>query len=197
MVETDAAAIRSTQHLTEILSRGGYGKKIGGFILNKVMDDPSQLANAGRSLFRAEYLGAIPFDIRTIRSFIRGQLPSQYSLLSRHVFRALSKIFPDIPRLAEARVLSPSEFSTISLRNPFARQGNTVLLGLSIYLVAGYIGYNYINHRTVSSIDAYFLAGSFFLLVFGLSDYLKEQVGRLLSPLALIKLFRPGMSDSS
>jgi flagellar biosynthesis protein FlhG len=134
VAETDATSIQATQHLVDVLNRHDLKRKIVGFLLNKVMDDPTPLAKAATSFFRSEYLGAIPFDIDATRAYIQGELPSKNSLFSRHVQYCLSNMLLSARSYQNVRTLAPAEFSTVTLRNPETRLGGVLIGTLSVYL---------------------------------------------------------------
>ncbi|HEX8901199.1 AAA family ATPase [Vitreimonas sp.] len=178
VVETDAAAIQSSQHLVDVLSREGIAKKVAGFVLNKVMDDPTSLAHAGASFFRTNYLGAIPFDIQTTRDFIKGVLPKQTSLFSRHVSNIASKLFYEfsIPKPARDALLEPSEFGTLTLRNPDIIRGGYIV---AFALIAGTVAYvsARLNYIIPARSDLTAIASITAIACLSLSESFKENVG--------------------
>jgi flagellar biosynthesis protein FlhG len=184
VVETDAAAIQASQHLINVLSESGNGRKVAGFILNKVMDDPSSLAKAGISLFRSECLGAVPFDIEATRSFIKGEIPQDTSLFAKHVFRITAKLFPKrASELERYTILRNEEFGTVTLKGPDYRYG-ALLIGLYLALLGGSIvvlevqSWSSYASLTFESKLEYFLFFTFGLMSFAaLSDGFKQVIG--------------------
>jgi flagellar biosynthesis protein FlhG len=179
VVETDAAAIQASQYLSNRLYEFDLGHKILGFLLNKVMDDPSSLAKAGISFFRTEYIGAIPFDIETTRGFIKGELPNPRSLFSRHVAGSLLPLFGEIEAARSYRTLKPNEFGYITLRNPDSGYGSLMMgvllfYGLGIYFFALYVGDVIFSRNEVTGIV---LASAIFGIA-ALSDNIKQAFGK-------------------
>jgi hypothetical protein len=180
VVETDAASIQASQHLASVLYEAGLGRKIAGFLLNKAMDDPSALAATGRSLFRCEYLGAIPLDIETTRRFIKGMMPEWQSLFSRHASRILSGLLPEADALKNRRILSASEFGTIGLSNPDTRFGNYVIAGLVLYVALGYVAFEFgIKGAPFHWQDVWPVLGACLGVLLSLSDQFKQVLGHL------------------
>lgn len=178
VVETDAAAVQASQHLVGVLDDKGMGQKLSGFILNKVLDDPTTLASAGRTFFRSEFLGAIPFDIETTRAFIKGEIPRQSSLFVRHVRRAIATLAPHSNIDASVRVLRPDEFASIALRNPNVRLGSLALGTLTAYGAIASAVFALPLGNTVPIgyfLSAVIVAGV--LVVAALSDVLKQTIG--------------------
>jgi septum site-determining protein MinD len=181
IVETDATAIQASQHLVDVLSQRGLKDKLLGFVLNKVMDDPTTLAKAGNSFFRSHYLGAVPFDIDTTRAYIQGNLPRIGSLFSRHVMATVTRMFPDRIFL-HVQTLSPNEFSTVSLRSPETRVGGIILFGLYLY-VSFFAWYSilvkpYYSNVSPSAVYYIYTATSILFLGMALSDAVKQAIGR-------------------
>jgi flagellar biosynthesis protein FlhG len=187
VAETDATSIQATQHLVDILTRSELKRKVSGFILNKVMDDPTPLAKAATSFFRSEYLGSIPFDIDATRSYIQGDLPKFSSLFSRHVQHSLSSLLASARSYRSVKILQPSEFSTVTLRSPETRLGGALLASMALYLTAGVFLFSIgLIRYDLSFIEiryiAGFLAGAYLLLTLGsLSDYVKQTIGSIFS----------------
>ena len=123
VVETDAASIRATQHLTDTLGRRGFSPKIIGFALNKVMDNPDTLASAGRTFFGTNYLGAVPFELETTRDFIQGKLPRAGSLFRRQANLIASQCFENLTHMDDYRYLSDSDFEQTSTEAPEVKTG--------------------------------------------------------------------------
>jgi flagellar biosynthesis protein FlhG len=131
VVETDAASIKASQHLTDTLSDRDLSSKVAGFILNKVMDDPRALANAGRSFFSTQFLAAVPFELETTRDFIRGFLPRPGSLFRKQVNLGLRSLFPHLDIDKYSNYMSETEFSVLSTEPPEIKTGRS-FIGLVI-----------------------------------------------------------------
>lgn len=195
VAETDAASIQATQHLSQILYERSFGNKMSGFALNKVMDDPTALAQAGRTFFKCEYLGAIPMDIETTRRFIRGKVPEGDSLFSRHVGRIAEDLF-NLKKSFGARVLNASDFADTFTRGPSIRNGRFVWLFICMYFFTFLIlifegaefyepayGGVYLGRGGI-----YILASVFFVVIVGLlSDRFMESMGAYFRK--ILKLF--------
>lgn len=125
VAETDAASIKASQHLTDTLSDRGLSSKVAGFVLNKVMDDPRALANAGRSFFSTQFLAAVPFELETTRDFIRGLLPRPGSLFRKQVNLSLRSLLSDLVIDKYSNYMSESEFSVLSTEPPEIRTGRS------------------------------------------------------------------------
>ncbi|PTS90744.1 hypothetical protein DBR17_00815 [Sphingomonas sp. HMWF008] len=133
VVETDATSIRASQHLVDALSMKGLRQKISGFILNKVMDNPTSLARSGNTFFDSQFLGAIPFDIEATRAYIQGKIPSDQSLFVRHVYSVLSRPPFLEKEYGSIKTLRETEFGSFSLRDPRTITGGLLLSLASIY----------------------------------------------------------------
>lgn len=181
IVETDAAAIRASQHLVNVLTKHGNSRKISGFILNKVMDDPSSLAKAGESFFSARFLGAIPFDIEATRDFIKGQIPSAMSLFCRHVYPPLSKLFPQVGSWPHTPTLENREFANVSLKDPELNVGAAFIFLVILALMAlnGVALFSTMIHMNESQFMLLFLGFSL-AVVLSFSDGFKKFTGRLI-----------------
>ena len=184
VVETDTTSIRSSQHLVDLLAESGLNKKVSGFILNKVMDDPTSLAKTASSLLGIKFLGAIPFDIEATRSYIQGRIPERTTLFSRQVFSTIPKIIDGIGIFDHIRTLDPEEFGSVTLRSPEIRVGGVFISAMALYLSFGYIYYLYSTTYTSrfwdrSSIELIALAVGNLLVLSALSDPIKQGFGRL------------------
>ncbi len=179
VVETDAAAIRSSQYLTDVLSEEGLHDKVRGFVLNKVMDDPTPLAKAGVTFFEADFLGAVPFDIQTTRDFIRGELPKASSLFQRHVNPVAARLLfgQDISRRSD--VLKPEEFSTITLRNPDAAVGTMILGFLAVLTALMIVVPEFVPLHTPANFEATLGLALVVITFVSLSEVLRESVGKV------------------
>ncbi|SFK16717.1 flagellar biosynthesis protein FlhG [Sphingomonas sp. NFR04] len=182
VVETDTTSIRTSQHLIEVLAEYRIKSKVVGFVLNKVMDDPTPLAKTVGALLSIGYLGAVPFDIEATRSYIQGRIPSPSSLFSRQIFSIIPKIYKKIDRFKSGRVISPEEFGSVTLKSPEAGAGGVFIFGISLYLSAIYIWVTYsgVGYRILSwqYLDVAVMIISNILLVLALSDATKQILGR-------------------
>lgn len=133
--ETDATSIQACQHLIDVLSDKGLSNKIQGFMLNKVFDDPSQLAKAGTSLFRSSYLGSIPFDIEAVRKYVSGDFPEETGLFNNQLKSVAAKIFTDTDILQYSSYFGEIDFSKLSLRDPAERTGSVSIAVLLSYVL--------------------------------------------------------------
>ena len=135
VVEADTTSFQATQNVVDALSEAGLAGKLRGFILNKMIDDPSTLARSATSVFRTQYLGAIPFDIDAVRDFIVGDIPESTSILGIHLTNALHRAYPqEVPPPVKA-VWTPSEFRSAGLRDPRSTRGG--LIAAAGILVSG------------------------------------------------------------
>jgi flagellar biosynthesis protein FlhG len=189
VVETDAAAIQATQYLVNVLIAKRLHSKIKGFVLNKVMDNPVHLASTASRFFRTEYLGAVPFDLETTREFIRGNVPKPSSIFCRHVFRAAGKLYRLHSNVTEVPILSDTEFSTVTLKDPDVSRGNMFVLTVVLLIMLGY-GYTKViaRYSLVHEQYEYLLITLGLFSLCALSDTVKKQIGRVLHSYA--RLFR-------
>lgn len=187
VVETDTTSIQASQHLMDTISRRNLSQKVAGFVLNKVMDDPSVIAKTASSLLKTDYLGAVPFDIDATRAYIQGSVPSTKSLFSVHAFAILPAIFrPAYDYYVDIKTLSPEEFSTVTLKTPELRYGALVVAVAAVYaVIAGawlfwsnsHLGKILLTVKEVSTALAVVAA----LVVAALSDRVKQSLGRIVS----------------
>lgn len=187
VVETDAASIQATQYLTDQLRHLGVSNKIAGFVLNKVMDDPSSLATASTSFFGAQHLGSIPFDIETTRKFIKGELPDSESLFFRNTAAALMPLFSEGEAGTKYRPLKPSEFNNISISNPEGGIGGLLIGITSFYAIAAYLFVRFVADVTFT--DFYHniaFGGMVSLLAASLSDPFRQFLGRMMRGYAAV-----------
>jgi septum site-determining protein MinD len=137
VAETDATSIQASQHLVDILSDRNVSSLLRGFILNKVFDNPSQLAKAGASLFRCSYLGAVPFDLSAVRNYIQGELPSEDGLFSRQISAIVGRRFEEFSlEQSSAPLLDDDDFARLSLDDPDERLGSMFVAATLLYVGA-------------------------------------------------------------
>jgi septum site-determining protein MinD len=179
VVETDAAAIQASQYLVEQMYDHLVGPKLAGFVLNKVMDDPSSLAKAGTSFFRTRYLGAVPFDIGTTRDFIKGDMPATGSIFFRNVAAALLPLF-DVKGAADFyRPVSAKEMGSIGLRNPDSLYGAAVIGMIAVYAAVALVATD-VAGGAFELHSVQFIFGAFALVIAALSENLKQGLGSIL-----------------
>lgn len=185
VVETDSTSIRSSQHLTDVLSEQKLRSKVAGFVLNKVMDNPTALAKTASSLLGIAYLGSIPFDIEATRSYIQGHIPDSNTLFSQQVFATLPRFMTDMDIYDRIPVLSPEEFGSVTLRSPEVRLGGLVVLTISLYLSATYIFFLYSSYfgqkyffDELRAVGILFIFGANIITFIALSDSVKQKIGR-------------------
>jgi septum site-determining protein MinD len=183
VVETDAASLQTTQHLVDILSKKDLIRKISGFVINKAFTRPSQLASLGSSLFRANFLGAIPFDFETTRRFIFGELPRLNGVFVTHVALAGQRAFPTLIQYVNGSSWSDRDFDRLSLRDPDSLLGGAIIGG--VLLISAYLNLAYFlkgegayglfsSDRAVGAFDIVILI----LGAFGSADPIRRTIGR-------------------
>ncbi|MGV2169213.1 AAA family ATPase [Agrobacterium sp. 16-172Ci] len=189
VVETDAASIKASQHLTDTLSDHGLSSKVAGFFLNKVMDDPRPLANAGRSFFSAPYLASVPFELETTRDFIRGFLPRPGSLFRKQANLGLHKLLPTLDLVRYSNYMTDQEFTVLSTEPPEMKVGRTFVGILTAVTVVFYISYwgfgNFggVNNSALSEAEQAIVRSTIFIIlslmtIFALSATLLGALGR-------------------
>lgn len=183
VVETDAASIQASRHLSETLQDCGLHSKLVGFVLNKVMDDPIHLAQSGRTFFHTDYLGSIPFDLETIRRFIKGQAPESRSIFMAHIKHAISKLFPMRQDLQRTRVIPDSEFGTTTLRSKNSAAGSFAVFGIAqtFLITSAYFIYKFYFLTDFSNwetkILALMLLGACAMWALTTIDSIREAIG--------------------
>ncbi len=182
VAETDAASIRASQHLVEVLESEGMKEKIRGFIINKAMDDPRQLAELYGSILFSDYLGAVPFDVEANRSFIKGDFPDWDTSFSRHCRHISGKIL-DEPRLLEGKILqSGVGYFDFSYGNSAARRGRVLTFVLSLYFSASIVALWVLGaDLSIGTLKLYLAGATVYFLSLTLimtSDRIMEKFGR-------------------
>jgi MinD-like ATPase involved in chromosome partitioning or flagellar assembly len=181
IAETDAASIQASQYLSNKLYELGIGRKIIGFLLNKVMDDPTQLAKAGEGFFKSTFIGAIPFDLETTRGFIKGEIPSMRALFGRSVAAALLPAFGYPNARITYQTLAPAEFGRLFLNNPNGTYGAIILAVAALYASGLYAFRLFTSDVPITRDEATAVLGvAGTLLLFALSDPLKQALGSVL-----------------
>jgi septum site-determining protein MinD len=135
VAEADTTSFQATRHVSDALVDRHLSHKITGFVLNKVLEDPSVLQRTISSTFGTRYLAAVPFDLEASRAFLVGRLPTPQSVFLTHVQEALSKAYPADVDPPMGRVWQPADYANLSLRSPGESQA-----GLFLGLVIGVTG---------------------------------------------------------
>jgi flagellar biosynthesis protein FlhG len=130
VAEADTTSFQASQHVVDILNAHQLGTKLRGFIINKVIDDPSVVIRTGTSVFRCTNLGAVPFDLEATRAFLIGELPPLRSPFLVHTWAAVQKLAPgDVPE-PPGRPWTRREFREIGFANLESVRGGAVLAGV-------------------------------------------------------------------
>ena len=138
IVEPDTTSFQATQYVVDVLSDKNLAGKLRGFIINKVFDDPSTVANYGTSVFKCSCLAAVPFDLDATRDFLIGDIPRLDTQFGVQIWQALRKAYPEI-LLARppGRPWTFQEFSQVSLTSPESSRGGLVVGSALLILGAG------------------------------------------------------------
>jgi flagellar biosynthesis protein FlhG len=178
VAETDAASIQATKHLADSLHGEGLGRKLTGFILNKVMDDPSALAVAGLTFFRCEHLASIPLDIETTRHFIKGESPDVNSIFCRHAFRSLAKIFGEFSAYSKIRTLQTEAYTELTTRSPYSKYAGILISAVAIYAIGTVLFMKYVlKSPNLSEYYEPTLLATSIALIASQSEVFKETFG--------------------
>jgi flagellar biosynthesis protein FlhG len=192
IVEPDITSFQATQHVVDILSGTGLGRKLRGFVINKVFEDPSSVVRNGTAVFRCQCLGAVPFDLDATRDFLVGDIPSFRSQFGIQVWAALRRAYLDVLPSPPGRVWTYPEFSQVSLTNIDSVRGGLfcgamiILLGL-IYLLERQMGVGTLSRFDSPLIQAIFTSVLAGLGIIGSIEPLRRSVGRAIS--AYVRLF--------
>lgn len=135
VAETDTTSFQATQHLVDVLYDNDLSEKLGGFIINKVFDDPSAMARNGTAAFKTRYLTSVPFDLEATRSFLIGEIPRLDTLFASQVSNALSKAYPELGQISHRRPLDNSDFRGLSVRD-----GDSLLGGMMLSFTSLAVG---------------------------------------------------------
>jgi flagellar biosynthesis protein FlhG len=184
VAETDTTSFQATQHLVRVLSVNRLAHKLRGFIINKAIDDPSNVALRGRTAFKCKYLYSLPLDFKATRAFLVGQVPSVHSLLGTHTWQALHVLYPEmIPRPPD-RPWTHKEFSEVGVTNLESLRGGLLVSGLLVMFGVLYVFYLPLLDVFISRTVA---AMTFVLLgLFGSLEFTRRAIGRLLDIYILI-----------
>jgi septum site-determining protein MinD len=134
VVEPDTTSFQATQHVVDTLSENDLARKIRGFIVNKVIDDPTVVARNGTSVFGAQYLSSIPFDFEATRAFLVGEVPRTKSVFGIHIWQAMYRAYPDDVPSPPGRPWDPEDFRKVGLMNIESVRGGIVVAGLILLL---------------------------------------------------------------
>lgn len=182
--ETDATSLQACQHLVDVIGDNDLHYKLKGFILNKVFDNPSQLAMAGASLFRCPYLGSLPFDIDAVRKYVSGELPDPNGIFERQLSFVASQAFPEMIFDLRGQPQKNVDFSRISLRDPDEKAGSLfITLAASYFFIAFTVvnALHYISNKEFEYSDKLTLSiayiGLFMAMFSSLPDF-NRSLGR-------------------
>jgi len=178
IAETDTTSFQATQHLVRVLSVNRLAHKLRGFIINKAIDDPDNVALRGRTSFKCKYLYSLPFDFKATRAFLIGQVPSVHSILATHTRQALHVLYPDVIPKPSQRPWTHKEFSEVGLTNLESLRGGVVVAGLIVMSSVFYFFYLplldvYLSPRVI-------IVSLIFLGLFGSMEFSRRAIGRLL-----------------
>jgi len=177
IVEPDTTSFQASQFVSEVLTENDLGQKINGFIINKVFDNPEAVARNGSGVFGGAFLGAIPFDLEAMRSFLVGDIPNRGSLYYNHIWKAFSNAFPEDIDSDYGYTLKKNEFNQTTIINPNAQIGNYVVGFLTVTILVVFVTSRYLLLDNYG----YFLSIVFYLLVLlNISNFFKEKVGQFL-----------------
>jgi septum site-determining protein MinD len=93
IAETDATSFQATQYLVQALSRNRAVLKLRGFIINKAINDPTQIALIMASSYKCKHLASIPFDLRSIKAFLVGDIPDVNSVFGVQIWWGLYNLY--------------------------------------------------------------------------------------------------------
>lgn len=176
VVEPDTTSFQATQHLSETLSDYNLSHKIKGFVINKVFDNPEAVARHGSGVFGGKFLGAIPFDIEAMRSFLVGNIVHTKSLYFSHIWKAFYNAYPLLIDKVPFKTLNSNEYNKISTLNPNSQIGNLFLGFISILLIILLI----LSDRLlrIEIVEYRILQYSLYtLVILNISTFFKENIG--------------------
>lgn len=176
VTEPDVPALQSTQLLMLVLQRRISPSCIAGFILNKVIEDPTVVERHSMGLFSCRHLVSIPYDFEAVRSFLVGNLPAQWSTLNIHVQAALARGIPEahLDPPPNARIWRGRDFASAGMRHPDSDQGGIILaLGFSVLAV-----FMWFRYSLLSNIDSRLLAVALCgLSVLSCTEFVRRALG--------------------
>jgi septum site-determining protein MinD len=144
VVEPDTTSFQASQHLVDALSDARLADKLIGFVINKVFEDPTVIARQGSATFATAYLGAIPFDIETSRSFLIGELPSSSSPFSRQLDGCLAEAYPEIVP-APSFIMKGEDFNALRTDTAESKFGAALCAALILFLAIGFALTNWLR----------------------------------------------------
>lgn len=181
VAETDTTSFQATQYLVDVLSEYGLSRKVSGFLINKVFDDPSAVARAGTASFRARYLDSIPFDLDATKSFLVGDVPGMRGMFSSQVWHVLYKLMPYKIFPPAMKSLSFNDYRGLSVRDNDSLLGGVfisfICLGLASIVVYSEFGVAQISSGVVR-VSVVFLSG---LAIVSGVEPVRRAIGRGLS----------------
>lgn len=190
VAETDTTSFQATQHLVRVLSVNKLAYKLRGFIINKAIDDPSNVALRGTTSFKCKYLYSLPLDFKATRAFLVGQVPGVHSILGIHAWQALHVLYPEMIPKPPHRPWTDREFSEVGVTNLESLRGGLMFAGLIVMFGVLYFFYlplmGMFISRTVAVMTFVFLG------LLGSLEFSRRVFGRLLDKyiLALKKIFQ-------
>lgn len=176
IVEPDTTSFQATQYLSDTLSDYKIAHKIKGFIINKVFDDPVAVARNGAGVFGGMYLDAIPFDIEAMRSFLIGCIANEKSLYFSHVWKAISKAYPNEIKETPYKTLNSKEYNKITTLNPNAQLGNLIIGFISMILISLLLYSEYFAPLEILSYKI-ILYSLFVIVLLNVSNFFKDNLG--------------------
>jgi len=181
VAETDTTSFQATQHLVDTLYDNDLSRKISGFMINKVFDDPSSIARAGTASFKSQYLDSIPFDLDATKSFLVGDLPSINGMFSNQIWHVLNKLEPELKRKPRSRALAFNDYRGLSMRDNESLLGGMMIsfstLGLGSILI--YDSFSSVQYD--QKLVQYSLFSLVVLSVFSGIEPARKGVGRILT----------------
>jgi flagellar biosynthesis protein FlhG len=168
ITEPDNPANIATRNLIKFLNDRSLGRKITGFIINKVFSDPDRFNQNIEHLIdsliknreidlKCSNLATIPFDHQAIKNYFLGKTPSLDSIFSIHVGKALTQIFPEIESNFKGKIWQSQDFKKYGLANPNSILGGKILGMLCVVCGVTLIIENLVSHQYISSVFALLL----------------------------------------
>lgn len=135
VAEVDTTSFQATAHLIDVLDERGMKAKIRGFVINKVIYDPTIAIKSYKSFFGVPYLFSFPLDLKVTASFVRGEIPGLEAQFSIHVWEVLHRLYNYEVGSPKKRVWKNWEFRETGLVDRESRMGG-VLTTLSLVVAA-------------------------------------------------------------
>ena len=182
-VEADPTSFQASQHLVDVLADHDMAHKLRGFIVNKTVDDPASVASTTGVALRTRFLGAIPFDIDSARSFIVSELPYPESIFAIHLRDAISRAYPKLigPPL-ESQVWKASDYNSFNIYAPESTRAGLllsllVLLAGLTFMLTGLWGMPMGHDSYLAAIGTLTVIG-----ILAASEPFRLLLGRMFSP---------------